>query len=265
MTARDGGPRVPHVSLVLVSHSAAAARGTAEIAAQMAPDVTVLAAGGTDDDSLGTSVDRVLDAVREGLDRGPEAGVVVLTDLGSAILTTDAVLELLDAEEEGLAARVRVPSAPFVEAAVSAAVAAQQGGDLDAVDRAAVEAGLQYAAAAGQGPADDRSAPPSRDATAAAPPGDGATPGVPDGSVTAQVVVRNPLGLHARPAALLARAVSDCAVPLTVNGANGASVLELMALGATGGQELTVVAHGDRAQEGVDLVVGMVEGGFGET
>ena len=236
------------VALVLVSHSAAAAEGTAEIALQMAPDVTVLAAGGTED-GIGTSFDRVLTALETVLEPGD--GVVVLTDLGSAVLTTDAVLEMLD---DDVAARVRVPSAPFVEGAVAAAVAAQQGGDLGAVEAAAVRAGTMFVEAASS-------------STGTTPPGGAASvePTSEDGVLRATVVLRNPLGLHARPAAVLARAVADSGATVRVAGVNGSSVLELMALGATGGQELLVEARGEGAQAALDTVVSLVERGFGET
>ncbi|HEY3436723.1 MAG TPA: dihydroxyacetone kinase phosphoryl donor subunit DhaM [Actinotalea sp.] len=240
------------VALVLVSHSAPAAGGTADIARQMAPDVTVVPAGGIEadgGDDLGTSADRVLAAVQAGLVQAE--GVVILTDLGSAILTTDTVLELLDMEDDGSAERVRVPSAPFVEGAVAAAVEAQQGGDLDAVEAAAVRAGSLFAAAAAAETASDGA--PDAAAGVDGPP-----------ALTAHVVLRNPLGLHARPAALLARAVADSGATVRVDGANGASVLELMQLGAVGGRDLTVVASGEGAQAALDLVVSMLEGGFGE-
>lgn len=225
------------VALVLVSHSAEVARGTAEIAGQMAPDVVLLPAGGIDG-GIGTSVDTVLAAVESGLAQCPGAagGVVVLTDLGSAVLTTDLVLELVDPE------RVRVPDAPIVEGAVAAAVAAQQGGDLDAVAAAAVVAGAQYAPAA-----------------APAPP----TPAT-EAEVSARVTLRNPLGLHARTAAQVARLVADTGVPVTLDGVDGASVLALMSMGATGGRELLVAGSGDGAQAAVDAVVALVETGFGE-
>lgn len=229
------------VALVLVSHSAQVAAGTAEIAGQMAPDVLLLPAGGIDG-GIGTSVDLVMESVERGLTEYPDdaGGVVVLTDLGSAVLTTDLVLEMVDPE------RVRVPAAPFVEGAVSAAVAAQQGGDLAAVEAAALEAGRQYAAEA---PA------PAHDPDLAA---------VGDASVSRRVTLRNPLGLHARTAAQVARLVADSGAPVTIDGADGSSVLALMALGVTGGHELTVSATGDGALAAVDAVVGLVETGFGE-
>ncbi len=227
------------VALVLVSHSGQVAAGTAEIAAQMAPDVLLLPAGGIAE-GIGTSVDTVLEAVERGLAEcaEPDGGVVVLTDLGSAVLTTDLVLELVDPE------RVRVPSAPFVEGAVSAAVAAQQGGDLDAVEAAAEQAGAQYAPAGEVAEARQPSAT--------------------DGWVSARVTLRNPLGLHARTAALVARTVADGGVPVTVDGVDGASLLALMTLGATGGHELTISASGDGAGPAVTAVVELVESGFGE-
>lgn len=234
------------VALVLVSHSADVANGTADIARQMAPDVTLLPAGGTPD-GIGTSVDRVMAAVEQGLaacDRDG-GGVVVLTDLGSALLTTDLVLEMLDEQD---AALVRVPLAPIVEGAVSASVRAQQGGDLAAVEAAAVEA-------AGGPPA----APAGGASTSSL---DHATPAEP--VVTATATLRNPQGLHARPAALLARVVEDTGVMVSIDGVDGGSVLALMSLGARAGHALSISATGSGARAAVQTVVGVIEEGFGE-
>jgi PTS hybrid protein len=78
------------------------------------------------------------------------------------------------------------------------------------------------------------------------------------------VTVRNALGLHARPAAVLARTVSELDATLLVDGVDGASVLELMKLGATGGRVLSLQATGPDAQRAVDAVAEVVESGFGE-
>lgn len=243
------------VALVLVSHSALVARGTAELAAQMAPDVRVVPAGGlpvAGAEEIGTSLDRVLEAVTQAL---AEGDVLVLTDLGSAVLTSEAALEMLDDDD---AARVRLADAPFVEGAVAAAVAAQQGGDVDTVARAAESAGGRTGASAPDATADG------------AAPAATAVPGVPDAAgegptVRRTAVVRNPLGLHARPAALLARHVAGTGVPVRVQGVDGASVLALMALGSTAGDELVVEASGPDAEAVVTSVVDLIEGGFGET
>jgi PTS hybrid protein len=115
------------VGIVVVSHSASIASGTVELAAQMAgPDVAIAAAGGTADGGLGTDADRVRAAIAEA-DRG--AGVAVLGDLGSAILTVREVL----ADRNGDGGRVRLLDAPLVEGAITAAVTASAGLSLDAV------------------------------------------------------------------------------------------------------------------------------------
>jgi PTS hybrid protein len=125
----------PLVGMVLVSHSAKVADGVAELAGQMAgPDVHLVAVGGAPDGSLGTDPDRIASAIRSA-DSG--AGVLVICDLGSAILATEAAIESL---EGTLPARVRVSGGPFVEGAVIASVQASIGLSLDDVLRAAEEA-----------------------------------------------------------------------------------------------------------------------------
>ncbi len=121
------------VGIVLVSHSAELAEGAANLAAQVSGGtVTIVAAGGTDDGDLGTSAAKVEHALRQA-DQG--AGVVVLPDLGSAVLTVRAVLE-----DYASAGSVLLADAPFVEGAVAATVIAAAGGDLKAVATAAEEA-----------------------------------------------------------------------------------------------------------------------------
>ena len=123
----------PTVGIVLVSHSAELAAGAAHLAAQVSGGtVTIIAAGGTDDGDLGTSAAKVADGLRRA-DQG--AGVVVLPDLGSAVLTVKAVLE-----DFGAVATVLLADAPFVEGAVAATVTAAAGGDVKAVAAAAEEA-----------------------------------------------------------------------------------------------------------------------------
>ena len=121
------------VGIVLVSHSAELAAGAAHLAAQVCGGtVTIVSAGGTDDGDLGTSAAKVARGIAEA-EHG--AGVVVLPDLGSAVLTVRAVLE-----DYGEAGSVMLADAPFVEGAVAAAVLAGTGADLAEVVAAAVEA-----------------------------------------------------------------------------------------------------------------------------
>ena len=120
------------VGIVLVSHSADLAAGAAHLAEQVSGGtVTIIAAGGTDDGDLGTSAAKVERGLRLA-DSG--AGVVVLPDLGSAVLTVRAVLEDL------AGTRVLLADGPFVEGAVAATVTAAAGGDVKAVAAAAEEA-----------------------------------------------------------------------------------------------------------------------------
>jgi PTS hybrid protein len=122
------------VGIVLVSHSEAVARGLRELLLQVGgPDAAIGSAGGTEDGRIGTSEARISDAIAN-VDRG--AGVVVLADLGSAVLTARAVLADLPAREPGTV----LVDAPFVEGAVAAAVIAGTGADLAAVCAAAEEA-----------------------------------------------------------------------------------------------------------------------------
>ena len=118
------------VGLVVVSHSVLIADGTAELARQMAgPDVRIVPAGGMADGAIGTDAALIADAIGRA-DAG--AGVVVLADLGSAILATRTALELLGGSE-----RVLLSRGPIVEGAVIAAVQASTGSSVDEVLQAA--------------------------------------------------------------------------------------------------------------------------------
>jgi PTS hybrid protein len=121
------------VGIVVVSHSSELAEGLAELAAQMAgPDVRIEPAGGLPDGGLGTDEDRVRAAIRAA-DQGE--GVIVLGDLGSAILTVRHVLQRHNGNGS-----VRLVDAPIVEGAVAAAVTASANMPLDDVARSAEEA-----------------------------------------------------------------------------------------------------------------------------
>jgi phosphoenolpyruvate---glycerone phosphotransferase subunit DhaM len=123
-----------NVGIVLVSHSAPLAEGTAELAGQVGGGTVIIAtAGGTDDGRIGTSIGKIQRAI-ELADDG--AGVLILPDLGSSVLTVRALL----AEPDDLPGQVVMADAPFVEGAVAAAVTAAGGGDLVAVRDAAQEA-----------------------------------------------------------------------------------------------------------------------------
>src|SRR3954453_21322054 len=123
------------VGMVVVSHSAKIAEGTVELAAQMAGEVVIKAAGGTDDGGIGTDAGMIAEAI-EAADSGD--GVLILVDLGSAVLSTTLAIEELIGED--IRGRVRIAEAPVVEGAVIGAVQASTGATRDEVERAAVEA-----------------------------------------------------------------------------------------------------------------------------
>jgi dihydroxyacetone kinase DhaKLM complex PTS-EIIA-like component DhaM len=124
------------VGIVLVSHSSAVAEAVAELAAGLSGGGTlapVAAAGGTPDGGLGTDAAAIAKAARS-VDGG--AGVAILADLGSAVLTVKALL----ADEDELPPGTRLIDAPFVEGAVAAVVTASAGAGLPEVAAAAEEA-----------------------------------------------------------------------------------------------------------------------------
>jgi dihydroxyacetone kinase phosphotransfer subunit len=128
----EPGAATPLVGIVVVSHSRRLAEGVVELARQMAgDDVAIEAVGGAADGSLGTDADGIAAAIGRA-DRG--AGVLILADLGSAILASQTAIELLDLPADG---RIRISSAPLVEGAVIGSVQASIGQDLDEVASAA--------------------------------------------------------------------------------------------------------------------------------
>ncbi|NYD78210.1 dihydroxyacetone kinase phosphoryl donor subunit DhaM [Arthrobacter cupressi] len=238
------------VALVVVSHSARIAEGAVELAGQMAPDVQIFAAGGTEDGRIGTSFELVLAAFESALDSAAGAGVVVLTDLGSAVMTAEAAVEFCSAPQDVLLA-----DAPLVEGLVAAGVAAQGGADAAAVKGAASavrfgDAGGSTGVVGPDGATPDGGA--QRSAAPAAPRESG------------EFVLVNAAGIHARPAARIAGGLAGLDAEVTVNGVDGTSVMELMALAVGQGGTLTVEARGKDAAKAVAYVRRLVEEGFGE-
>ncbi|MBA2287165.1 MAG: PTS-dependent dihydroxyacetone kinase phosphotransferase subunit DhaM [Ktedonobacteraceae bacterium] len=123
------------VGLVIVSHSARLAEGVAELAGQMAQGkVAIAVAGGTVEGRLGTSVEKILAALRQ-VD-GPD-GILVLLDLGSAVMATEMAVEAFAHDSPH---KVTISPAPLVEGAVIAAVEASVGNSLEEVAEAAIGA-----------------------------------------------------------------------------------------------------------------------------
>lgn len=230
------------VGLVFVSHSALIAEGLIALARQMAPDAALAAAGGTDEGGIGTSFELVSAGIAS-VDSG--AGVVVLCDLGSAILTAETALDFLDDDVRG---RVRIVDAPLVEGGVAAAVAAQTGASLDEVVAAA-------RSAAGGDPAQHG----ADEATRAGGSDDPAA-----SHAAASVTLRNKDGLHARPAAEFVKLASTFAAKVVVNGKDAKSLLGIMSLGLVKGAVVELQADGPDAEDAIGALASLIESGFGE-
>jgi PTS hybrid protein len=239
------------VAVVIVSHSSKIAEGVIELAAQMAPNVQMVAAGGTSDSPsrIGTSLEKVQSALEEA-DQGD--GVVVLTDLGSAVMTAEMTLEFLSPEARS---RIRLPRAALVEGAVAAAVQAESGSTVDEVATAAERAVVSI---------DPESFEPFVSHGAAAPGSSAPREESSETPVTGSWKLRNKMGLHARPAAVIARALTDLDAEVNINGVDGKSVMLLMSLALGEGQELRAEATGPQAQEAIEYIGGEVKAGFGE-
>jgi PTS hybrid protein len=158
------------------------------------------------------------------------AGVALLYDLGSAKMVADLSVEALDDPS-----RAVVVDAPLVTGAVAAAVAAQGGADLETVAAAAIRGEASEPAAAGE--AED-------------------------------LLLTNEIGLHARPAALLARSVADLDATVTIafgdKQADARSVLAVMALGARGGDTVRLSATGPVAAEALSRIRDLAARNFDE-
>ena len=238
------------VGVVFVSHSARIADGLVELARQMAPTSTLVAAGGTEDGRIGTSFDLVIAGIAEA-DSG--SGVVVLCDLGSAILTAETALDFLDDEVRD---RVRIVDAPLVEGGVAAAVAAEAGDPLEVVVRAAESARGPATSASAGASSNESAGPDTADAATAAPAASG---------YTRSIRLVNSDGLHARPAAELVKLASTFPQKVTVNGTDAKSLLGIMSLGLTKGAQVDFTSRDLSGRDAVDALAALAESGFGET
>ena len=121
------------VSLLIVSHSAQLAAGVKEFAEQVAGGkVRIAAAGGAADGSLGTSVDHIQECLQQ---IASPNGILVLVDLGSAVLSVEMAIEAL-----GAAGEVQISDAPLVEGAYLAAIEASADASLEETAAAALQA-----------------------------------------------------------------------------------------------------------------------------
>ncbi|WP_299816411.1 phosphoenolpyruvate--protein phosphotransferase [uncultured Roseibium sp.] len=232
------------IGIVIVSHSRKLAEGLKEIADVMSGQpVPIAAAGGVDDpeNPLGTDGIRVLDAIREVLS---DEGVLVFADIGSARLNAETAIDLLEPEEQE---KVHFCDAPLVEGVLAAAVQIGAGSPLQAVMREARQAASQKAPAP-EAPQDAQS-----------------------GGVTREFTIRNPMGLHARPAALLVTTMNaftgDIRLANLSKGkkpVNAKSINGIMLSEVTADDRISVTADPAEAEPVFAAIEDLIRTNFGE-
>ncbi|HEY7419076.1 MAG TPA: dihydroxyacetone kinase phosphoryl donor subunit DhaM, partial [Ktedonobacteraceae bacterium] len=244
------------VGLVIVSHSAQLARGVVELASQMVQGkVVIAAAGGGEDNSTGTSATKIITAIQQV--ESPD-GVLILLDLGSALLSTEMALELLD---EAQRPRVQLTYAPLVEGAVAAALEASLGRSLEQV-RQAAEKAAQAEQLRQLKPVEQN------EPTATTPPP--APPTLKEASEhEIQLTLTNPAGLHARPASLFVQTAArfQASIHITKGDkrANAQSIVEVLSLGARQHDIVMMQASGPEANTALKALQELVEHDFYET
>ena len=241
------------VGIVVVSHSATLAEGVVALAREMGgAELALEAAGGTDEpDVLGTSAERVQAAIERAM--SPD-GVLVLMDLGSALMSAEFAIELLG-DAPG---KVLLSEAPLVEGAVAAAAAASGGASLEEVAAEARGAlAMKSSQLGAPGPADGAAVVPEPEESR------------PDEAHTV-LEVRNAIGLHARPAARFVETVrrfdADVRVAKSPNGqpVKATSLTNVVGLGARFGDTLNVSASGPQADDVLLALAQLADQGFGD-
>lgn len=115
------------VGIVVVSHSEKLAESVIELSALMAPETPMAAAGGMEDGGFGTSYEKIANAIDSVYS---EDGVIVLMDLGSAVMTTEMVIEDMAMMDK---TNIKMVDCPIVEGAISASVVAAGGAPIEDV------------------------------------------------------------------------------------------------------------------------------------
>lgn len=238
------------INIVVVSHSALLARGVEQLARQMmrGDGCKLALAAGVDDEEhpIGTDAVNVMEAIEAVADGD---GILVLMDLGSALLSAETALDLLDPD---LAAKVRLCAAPLVEGTLAAVVAANSGASLEQV--VAEAQGALQAKQAQLGEA----SPTAKSVALPLAQGKSAT-----------WTVQNPHGLHARPAARLVETLAPFKAELVLEKqgqcVDPRSLNQLALLQVRHGDTVRLIADGAQADEALAAFKALAEQHFGET
>jgi phosphocarrier protein FPr len=246
------------ISLVIVSHSQQLALGVRELAVQMVGQRVpiAIAAGIEDSDNpLGTDAMQVYQAITSVFS---DHGVLVLMDLGSAVMSAEMALEFLSPEQRD---KVYLCSAPLVEGTLAAAVSAAAGNNIQEV---IAEAQGSLSAKATMLGVQDHLKPHTCPLVQ--------TGGVSDeNSQEMRLTIKNRLGLHARPAAQFVATASRYKSQIQVQNltrgtaaVRSDSINQVATLGARQGHELLITATGTDAQTALTALKALIVNNFGE-
>ncbi|MBW4604780.1 MAG: phosphoenolpyruvate--protein phosphotransferase [Calothrix sp. FI2-JRJ7] len=248
------------VGIVIVSHSRQLALGVQELAAQMVQGQVPLAvAGGVDDaeNPLGTDVMQVHQAIETVY---TDAGVIVLMDMGSALMSAEMALEFLLPEQRN---NIRLCEAPLVEGAVAAVVCAAAGGSIEQV---LAEARGALAAKASQL---GINVPTTQQPEHIEEPSE--IYFKEEYTKEIHIAVSNRMGLHARPAAQFVATSSRFEAQIKVKNltkntgyVRADSINQVAMLGVRHGHELAISATGADADAAIAALQALVENNFGE-
>jgi len=240
------------VGLVLVSHSKALAFALEQMLVKFydnALPVAIAAGAGKDGQDLGTDASAIVEAIEKVCG---EDGVLVLLDLGSAVLSAEFALDLLDEE---MKARVVLCSAPLVEGAIAAGAQIKIGAPLSAVRTEAERALSQKTTHLGS-------------EVALAPP-PSAAPQEPDARVTLRVETEH--GLHARPAMRIVQTVARFESEVQIRNlrtggpfVSARSLVAINCLEARQGDDVEIIASGADAEGVITALTDLQAENFGD-
>ncbi|MGD1806846.1 phosphoenolpyruvate--protein phosphotransferase [Dapis sp. BLCC M126] len=245
------------VGIVLVSHSAKLAEAVVELAEQMTQEPAPIAiAAGIDDpeNPFGTDVIKVQEAIESVYS---DAGVIILMDLGSAVMSTEMALEFLSSSQRN---HIKICTAPLVEGAISAIVQASLGANIQQV---MAEANAALTAKISQINVDEI---------------------VPDqnlgninniekenSSKTIKTTIKNQLGIHARPAAKLVAIANQFQSEITLQNLtknsqviNAKSINQVITLAVKQRHEVAITATGNDADLALTKIQESITNNFGE-
>lgn len=247
------------VNILLVSHSKNLAVSTAKLAEQMvtsgAVKINIAAGVGEDHQEIGTNALEIAEAIQKIY---TNEGVLVLMDLGSAVLSAQMALDLIPPE---ITQKVRICPAPFIEGAIVAVAQASSGSNLEIVYRQAMDALKPKYAQLGEKVTEVLEEESEKKTL----------PLNNEEKKEIILTIRNKMGLHARPAAKFVQTAASFNAEIWVNNlttnkgpASAKSLIAITMLGVTKGHQIRITTMGQQREEALEALSNLVKNNFGE-